>query len=351
MKIAGVPVRTAALLALLAAATAEAGNLRFDVVRLNGSANHESAQSIQSLLVAAPVVAGERIRTGSNGHVVLQLPPVGSIALGADAALFVHSIEAEDHPARSGLARVVLESGAARINARAQQLPPADLRVNLGALRLRVFGAEIWAERGADGAEVCLLSGAIELQGNFGARRLDEPGRCLRSGPSGLQEQNANSAGAMAPRLALTAFPGDPTMQWVSTLAASEPPMDVQTTPQPDLEPGLTPVPNAAMEPVAVAFASEVAPAAESAADAGANAGGWTIVLASVPAEAAAEREATRLRKAGLDARVLASARADGSATYRVISGQYASKIDAVPDLRAIRARHGLRAAWVAPLQ
>ena len=48
--------------------------------------------------------------------------------------------------------------------------------------------------------------------------------------------------------------------------------------------------------------------------------------------------------------RAIETLRADGSPTYRVISGRYASKGEATPHVRAIRAKHGLRAAWVAPL-
>lgn len=331
---------------LLAGAGASAGDLRFDVVRLDGSATREAAQSSASLRVAEAVIAGERVRTGADGHVVLQLPPVGALMLGAESSLYVHSIEAEDLPARSALARLVLDYGTARINARSQrQLPPADLRINMGALKLRVFGAEIWVERSAEAEEVCLLAGAIELQGALGSRRLDEPGYCLRSTPTGLLEQNANSASAMAPRLNLTAFPGDPTMQWVAAMAVTEPRPDAAAgTPAADPERGLEPVPNAA------SAAPDAEPASPLVSTLDEGIGGWTIVLASLPEEAAAESEAARLRAAGLEARVMKVARAEGGLTYRVVSGQYASKGDAVPDIQAIRARRGLRAAWVAPL-
>ena len=81
--IAGLSVRAAAGLALLAAASAEAGDLRLDIVRLNGSATRESESSVASLRVTEAVTAGERVRTGGDGHVVLQLPPVGALMLGA----------------------------------------------------------------------------------------------------------------------------------------------------------------------------------------------------------------------------------------------------------------------------
>ncbi|MFA5939554.1 MAG: SPOR domain-containing protein [Sinimarinibacterium sp.] len=352
--IAGASARTAAGLALLAAVTAQAEDRRFDVVRLDGSATRESEQASASLRVAEPVVAGDRVRTGADGHIVLHLPPVGALTLGVESALYVHSIEAEDLPARSGLARLILEYGTARINARSQQqLPPADLRINMGALRLRVFGAEIWIERSNDVEEVCLLSGAIELQGPFGSRRLDEPGYCLRAAASGLLEQNANSASAMAPRLNLTAFPGDPTMQWVASMAATEPRPDAEAGARSRPEQGLEPVPNAASSAPAAALTAEpvAEPAAPLVSAPDEGIGDWTIVLASLPEEAAAEKEAARLRAAGLDARLMKVARDEGGLTYRVVSGQYPSKSDAAPAIQAIRARRGLRAAWIAPLQ
>lgn len=372
----------AAALALLPAAAASASESGLDVVRLTGNVSRESEELIESLLVAQTVVAGQRIRTHTDGHAVLQLPPLGALAMGPGTAVFVHSVEPPDLPARSGLARLVVENGAVRINTRAQQqLPPADLRINLGTLRIRVFGAEIWVERTSDSEEVCLLGGAIELQSPLGARRLDEPGHCLRTTPAGLKEMDANTAGAMAPRLATTAFPGDPTMLWVAAMATSTgTPMSAATAGT-DAQEGLAPVVNASMEaapdPESGTVAMERVPASPepdpqptpgavpdevlqpdsapspaslpppaSAAD-----GAWTIVLASFPDEAVAQQEAARLHGTGLDTEVMRAGRPDGSATFRVVSGRYATKADVEPDISAIRKRRGLRSAWVVQIR
>ncbi|MEQ1440360.1 SPOR domain-containing protein [Fontimonas sp. SYSU GA230001] len=326
MNIASAGLRAAVAGALLNIVAAHAGDPRFDVVRRDGEVVRESGGDTE-LQASDTVSAGERVRTGADGHLALQLPPVGTLTLGADTALYVHSIEAEDLPARSALARLVLEQGIAHVTTRSQQrLPPADLRINVGELRLRVFGAEIWVARGADAEEVCLLAGAIELQSPAGARRLDEPGRCLRHTASGLQDQDARSTAQMAPRLNLTAFPGEAGQPW--NKAAARPPAAAADTgfpagtPAPDPLPVPVPTPDTA----------------------------WTIVLASLPDADAAEQEAARLRGVGLAARVVESRRADGNPTYRVITGRYASKSEAAPDIQAIRTRRGLRNAWVAPL-
>ena len=74
-------------------------------------------------------------------------------------------------------------------------------------------------------------------------------------------------------------------------------------------------------------------------------------MLASLPEAAKAEQEAARLQASGIDVRILEAQRADGGITYRVVSGQYATKADAAADIRALRARRGLKSAWVTQAQ
>lgn len=328
MDIHALPARVIAFAVLLLAVPAFAEYAALDAVRVRGDVERERDGVRTALRSADTALAGDRIHTGASGRVALQLAPVGTLTLGADGALLLHSIETVDPPARAGLARVVLERGTLRADARAQQqLAPADLRINVGALRLRVFGAEAWIERGADGDEVCVLAGAVELQTPEGPQRLDEPGSCLRAGRGGLQRLDVAASGAMAPRLARTAFPGDRAAR--AAAAAVVP---------------------AAAEARAAAPAAEAAPGATPE-PAPADGGAWTIVLASLPEAARAEQEAQRLRAAGIDARVIEAQRGDGGTTYRIVSGRYASKDAAAPEIRALRARRGLAGAWVAPLQ
>ncbi|MFP5304842.1 MAG: SPOR domain-containing protein [Gammaproteobacteria bacterium] len=346
MTISRACIWTAAVVAVGTSAAARAGDAGMDVVRLTGTAAHEQAQGVSSLQVAETIRAGSRVRTGADGHAVLQLPPVGSIAMGVDASLFVHSVEPSDLPGRAGLARLVAEYGALRISARSDQgLPPADLRINVGTMKLRVFGAEIWIERLDGKSEVCLLAGAVELQTSQGARRIDQAGDCLLDSGGSVQRLDAGSARAMAPRLARTAFPGDPTVVWAATLASAEAARDGTDWPQ-------AAAPAIAAEPSAptAAAAAPTALTAEAPATAEDDARGWTIVLASLPELARARQEAERLDAIGIDTQVIEAARDDGTPTYRIVTGRYDTKADAAVDIRRIRSRRGLATAWVMPI-
>lgn len=337
---------TAAAIAVGASAAARAGDAGMDVVRLTGTASHEQAQGVSSLQVGETVRAGSRVRTGSDGHAVLQLPPVGSVAMGADASLFVHSVEPSELPGRAGLARLVAEYGALRVSARSdQRLPPADLRINVGTMKLRVFGAEVWIERLEGKAEVCLLAGAVELQTSQGARRIDQAGDCLLDSGGSVQRLDAGSARAMAPRLARTAFPGDPTVVWAATLAGAAPARDGTDWPQ-AAAPAIAPEPPA---PAVATTAPGVLPA-DAPATTEDDARGWTIVLASLPELARARQEAERLDAIGIDTQVIEATRDDGTPTYRIVTGRYETKADAAIDIRKIRSRRGLATAWVMPI-
>lgn len=339
-------IRVAALATALLAAPAAAQYTAVDVVRVSGDVERERDGQRSAVQVADTIEGGDRIRTGADARVALQLAPIGLLTLGADGEVLLHSVEAIDPPARAGLARVVVERGTLRIDARPkQQLPPADLRVNVGTLRLRVFGAEAWIARSSGGDEVCLLSGAVELQTPEGPQRLDQPGSCLRASRSGLALLDPPSVGGLAPRLAHTAFPGDP------ATARPAPPKPVQTTEADETaaaaEASQTPdTPAATVADTSATTAQTVEMQAP-----GGTAGSWTIVLASLPEASRAEQEAARLRASGIDVRVIETQRADGSLTYRIVSGRYATKADAAGDIRALRARRGLKSAWVTQAQ
>lgn len=300
----------------------------FAVVGIEGSAAAEAGAERRPLRVADVVEPGTAIST-DRGRIELHLQPAGALALGDDSRVLLHSIEPLAPPARMHLVRLVLESGSLRASTRAASTPtPADLRINIGALRLRVFGAEVWMERGRDFDEVCVIEGAVELQTPAGPHRLDEPGSCLRLLATGVQYLDPAAAAPITPRLRRTAL---------AALGGVSPPPEVPTTP---IVLAPRPTPALALPPP-----DPVTDAAEARlADGGAV---WTIVLASVSDENAARREAQRLRADGLDTRVVDATRADGGRTWRVVAGRYASKTDAAADIASIRKRRGLAKAWI----
>jgi cell division septation protein DedD len=313
------------LLAAGLSAPAVGWSAGFAVVGVDGSAAADTGDERRPLRVADVVEPGTSIYTG-RGRIELHLEPAGAIALGDDSRVLLHSIEPLAPPARMHLVRLVVDSGSMRASTRAASTPiPADLRINIGGLRLRVLGAEVWMERGRDFDEVCVIEGAVELQTPAGPHRLDEPGSCLRLLATGIQHLDPAAAAPITPRLQRTAL---------AVLGGLSP--STASVPSPAIEASPSPMPAPPPPPPQTA-----APAATGAEHA------WTIVLASVPDEDAARREAERLRAGGLDTRVVDTLRDDGSRTWRVVVGRYASKADAATDIASIRKRRGLAKAWI----
>jgi cell division septation protein DedD len=293
---------------------------------------------------ADAVEPGTRLMTGQRGRLAMRLEPVGLLSLGDASRVLVHSIEPVDPPARMHLVRLVVEAGSLQADSRPRAgNVPADLRINFAALRLRVFGAAVWMERTPAYDEVCLLGGAVELQTPAGPQRLDEPGSCLRVTASGLQHLDPAAAGPIEPRLLRTAvdaraYPMPAPLAEITTPSLPRPPPPPAAAapePAPEPEPEPEPEPTIAPSEPAVAMAEEP------------TTGAWTIVLASVPERERAEREAERLRKLGLETRVVEASRTGGTMTWRVVSGSYVEKGDAAADIAAIRARRGLSRAWL----
>jgi len=359
-----------ALMSALSTGAVAAQQRVLDVSRISGEADLIRSDRVASLRPSDTVQAGDEVRTGNGGHLGLQLSPVGQITLGRNSRLIVHSIEAVDPPARMGLARLVVHSGSAKLDSRgSSNLPPADIRLNVGTLRVRIFGAAVLIDRGSGGDEVCLLGGAVELQGPSGPLRLDDVGSCVRGTESGVAVLDPHAAGSITARLALTAFPGDPTDEALHTdvvddrLAfgyAAPPGLQAKA----DVTPAATPKP---AKTVAAEAARSAPPAAAATDDtprftpytssATVSTDGevrltpaaWTIVLASVANAERASEEAARLRKTGIDAQVIEAQR-NGAKTWRIVSGAYPGKQNAQADLRDIRKRRGLGDAWLTQL-
>lgn len=180
------------------------------VARVAIPAELEQAGRTVELRQRQRLLAGDRVVTGLYGRAALQLAGSGRIQLGGDSALLIHSAEAPDG-SHGGIARLVLERGAVRLDARTRQGQlPLDYRLNLGRLKLRVFGSEIWAELGPRGENVCLLAGGLEILSADGTERLDRPGECALFGAEGQRLQVLADTGEALPRkLVRTAFADD----------------------------------------------------------------------------------------------------------------------------------------------
>lgn len=200
----------AAVLLMTTGSAAAADNLK--VRRSEGPTSRIVGEQAPAALQTGDVIsAGDALLTGSNAHLTVLIDGGGSFTLGDDTSVRVHSSEASNPPARAALVRMRVAQGVVRIDGRAgDQQAPADVRLNLGALKLRVFGADAWAQALPGGDEVCLINGAVEILAPDRAERLDQPGECLRySAGEGIRKLAAKDVGSLAVRLARTAYDDD----------------------------------------------------------------------------------------------------------------------------------------------
>ncbi|WP_162932631.1 SPOR domain-containing protein [Solimonas sp. K1W22B-7] len=301
------------------------------VARVAVPAELRRGEDVLELRSRVPVTENDRIVTGPQGRVAMQLYGGGMLRLGGDSTLRLHSVDPPE-PGNSGVARLILERGTLRLDARGRAgQPPPDYRLNLGRLRVRVFGGEAWAELGPRGENVCLLSGAVEIVGDSGNERLDEPGNCLLFGLGGRLPVRGDGGEALARKLLRTAFADDLNARVLA-----------EQTPPPTLD---------ALPPAEAAEATEAtepppAPAAP-------NPGGqrWTLVLASFPDPAAAENAVRGWLHLGETPRVRRSDTPSG-VRFRLTVGDYTELGQARAALAELRSRQaGAAEAWVMPLK
>lgn len=261
--------------------------------------------------------AQTQVRTADNSRVDLQLGTTGTVGLGANSQATVHSIEADE-----SIARLIIDSGSTRVRSRGGS-DPVDLRVNIGALRLRVVDAEIWGTHTAQHDEVCLLSGAIDLQTPDSTQRMTTVGDCLRLSGTRVETRHGAATEPFAPQV--FAFLGS------SPARPDHPATALQT-------------PAASAPIIATAQTPAVAVPATSASS---DNGNWAIVLGSFEERSKADLRSQQLRGSGIDSRVAAATTASGSTLWRVVSGHYPSKQAAADDLDAMRHARGISGAWL----
>ncbi|MGH8446890.1 MAG: SPOR domain-containing protein, partial [Solimonas sp.] len=222
-------------------------------------------------------------------------------------------------------------------------------------LASRLYGTDAWAEVSASGDELCVLSGAAEVQTPAGHERLDEPGECLRWTAAGGQRLTAAEVGALAPRLTRASFSDDYAMRYAAAQALRDGSAHPSLS---DLAPAALPrsavIAAAPVMPAPVAAPAQPSlrapatekPAAKQPAAARAAAQEWRIVLASFPDADDATRAAKQWRERGYAAEMVPMMGA-GKTAYRVLAGHHATQDSANGSVARVRQDpHGAQ-AWV----
>lgn len=286
------------------------------VLRVDAPASLQHEGSSSALSPQQAIVAGDAVTTDADGKVGLQLAGQGQLVLSNFGELQIY----EAGPA---LGKFALLAGALRVDSRATQGRPAqDVRLNIGALRTRLLGADAWAARTQEGDVLCLLAGRISLQVEGAeVQPLDTAGSCLRRATDGrIEHFSINSDPLIASAMAATAFVED------STVAAASPVAEAVLMPQ------------AAPLPAASAAVS---------ADADQQ-GGWTFVVLSNPKPEPVAARVQALVEQGLPASSR-TAVVKGMPVYRASIGRFATHAEANIYAARTLTKLGIR-GWAAPL-
>lgn len=288
-------------------------------VKVDGTARLVRADGNRALLARMPLLNGDSLSLSGDSRVALQLAGHGLITLARGAELQVF----DSRGGATALGRFKLLSGTVRVDSRGR--PAQDIRLNVGSLKARIYGAEALGANDAAGDTLCVLAGAIEVQ-TAGApdTRLDLPGSCVRRSPDGLlRNLRLDSDTPMTTALAASEFRGA-----AEALAGANRPAPA------------TPI----IAPVATGAAMSPALAPTS----GSKAKGWTVVVLSLSQREPVEQRTQSLLDQGLPASAR-SAEVKGKLMHRVTVGEFASQGEARDFARSTLAKAGIQ-GWISPL-
>lgn len=328
--------------ALVCAAAAAMGAPRtpLEVSRTASPAERLRGAERLSLDPGVAFAPGDRLVTGEHGRGSLRFVNVSDITLGAQGELQVHSFDTT--AAAAPVLRLRLLRGALRLDSRSPAGLPPDIRLNVGDLRLRVFGAEVWTQVSGATRTVCLLAGAVEMQSPQGPERMDLPGECLSFGPQGRVASRPDRA-AFTHKLVLTAYADEisPAMAAVLHAATAAPAPPLQP-PQPAGPAGASGKPPAqAAEKTAAAPLPRLATMPAS---------GWTLVVASLADAESARLEVQGLVDQGLPALLRVHDPGGGAPqVYRVAIGSFPTREAAAAYAAQLQRSHGIGDLWFAP--
>lgn len=318
---------TAALM-MTSAAVAAADLL---AVRVVAPASVLHSGNPNALTPQRAIVAGDVVSAGSRGKVALQLAGGGLMTLSSLGDVQVYEAKGPRGKAPA-LAKLQLLTGALRVDSRAANGKPAqDVRLNVGSLKTRVFGADAWAANTAEGDTLCLLAGSVSVQTGAGTEaKLDSAGSCLRREPDGQLSRFAlKSDVVIVGAINATAFDGMsgplPATE-TGAVAAAAP----STTPAP------TPMPEALARP------SGPVPVPDAASS------GWTVVVLSLSRPEPVATRAQVLAEQGLPASTR-STTVKGLTMHRTVVGRFASQAEARAYATGTLAASGIK-GWASPL-
>lgn len=280
-----------AALALAAAPSADAAALAV-VEKLRMPAWLEHAEQRTPLAAGTELRAGDRLVTGRQGRLLVQLADGSVLRLGEQGRLVIHELKGG---AQEGALQARLELGEGFLRVTAEGAAPLELEraitLELARTRITTRQADLCAGTQRLVQTVCLIQGTLAIE-HPGAERvlMEEPGTVFRVSASGPLP-----------------------------LAAADPEMLRAWTEATALEPGT---------------GTTVA------------GGGWIVQLGAFEGEADAQALAQRLAQAGYAAEITTAA-SGARARYRVRITQFDSERDAKVFAEHVQGRFGTARPWI----
>lgn len=190
----------AVMLALVMSGSLQAASLPVVLDHQGGDIRQLRGDDILVIENQEAIAAGATVFTGKEGRAEFSVNGAPSLSLGGSSAILFHS-------APDDILQAALTSGSLEVDARSKSGQSArDIRLRVGTLRVRVVNARVWVEKTPETAQVCLLSGKVELRAGERPLMMDTLNQCVRQ-TGQVRQWTMVPQQVLTERIALTRVP------------------------------------------------------------------------------------------------------------------------------------------------
>ncbi len=190
----------AVMLALVMSGSLQAASLPVVLDHQGGDIRQLRGDDILAIENQEAIAAGATVFTGKEGRAEFSVNGAPSLSLGGSSAILFHS-------APDDILQAALTSGSLEVDARSKSGQSArDIRLRVGTLRVRVVNARVWVEKTPETAQVCLLSGKVELRAGERPLMMDTLNQCVRQ-TGQVRQWTMVPQQVLTERIALTRVP------------------------------------------------------------------------------------------------------------------------------------------------
>ncbi len=214
----------AVMLALVMSGSLQAASLPVVLDHQGGDIRQLRGDDILVIENQEAIAAGATVFTGKEGRAEFSVNGAPSLSLGGSSAILFHS-------APDDILQAALTSGSLEVDARSKSGQSArDIRLRVGTLRVRVVNARVWVEKTPETAQVCLLSGKVELRAGERPLMMDTLNQCVRQ-TGQVRQWTMVPQQVLTERIALTRVPRTVGSGGAEVAAAKPEEAEVQSAP------------------------------------------------------------------------------------------------------------------------